>query len=520
MEAPSHMNQKLNRYFLLYPMLIFMVLAGSCKKQPEEIKEPEPVLLSDKIIKSFVFKAGKNPVLVNDVIGEIKGDTIYALAFSGTNISQLVPEFTFDGIKVTVNETVQTSNVTVHDFTKPITYTVVAEDNSKKAYAVKFTDNGIAALYISTTNNAAIDSKDSYVTGTLKLVGNFKDVLFEGKTEIKGRGNSTWGMPKKPYRIKLDKKSGILGMSESKNWVLLANYADKTLMRNELAFMLSRNSGLAFTPDSRYVEVFLNGNYQGSYLLTEQIKEGKDLVDVEQEGGYLLEQDGFAGSEPVHFYTKKNMPVTVKYPDDKEITPLQKEYISNHYQKFEDALFSAGFTDPVNGYRKYFDVDSYINYYLVNEVMGNPDVFWSTYMYKKPNDDKIYTGPVWDFDIAINNDDRLGDQVNGLMFNAAHEPKVWIKRLMEDPAFRQKIRLRWNELKAKIITLPASADLLSKKLAVSQHRNFTKWNILNAKVYREFQIAGSYNAEVAYLKNYLNNHINWLDAKFNSSGYQ
>ncbi|TCC98062.1 CotH kinase family protein [Pedobacter psychroterrae] len=514
------MNKKLNLNFLLYPILIFVLLTGACKKEPKDLQEPEPVLLSDKVIKSFIFKAAKNPVLVNDVIAEIKGDTIYAPAFSGTNISQLVPEFTFDGVKVSVNETAQTSNETANDFTKLVAYTVVAEDNSKKVYTVKFTDNGIAALYINTTNNAAINSKDIYVTGTIKIVGNFKDVLFDGKTEIKGRGNSTWGMPKKPYRIKLDKKFGILGMSENKNWVLLANYADKTLMRNELAFMLSRNSGLTFTPDSRFVEVFLNGNYQGSYLLTEQIKEGKDVVDVERDGGYLLEQDGFAGSEPVHFYTKKNMPVTVKYPDEEEITPLQKEYISSHFQKLEDALFAANFTDPLNGYRKYFDVDSYINYYIVNEVMGNPDMFWSTYMYKKPNDDKIYTGPVWDFDIAINNDDRLGNQVNGLMLTAAHEPKAWIRRMMEDQSFRQKIRLRWNELKAKILTLPASVDLLSKKLAVSQTRNFTKWSILNTKVYREFQIAGSYNAEVAYLKNYLTNHISWLDAKFNGSEYQ
>ena len=511
------MGLKLNLHFFLYLILI-LSLTSSCKKEPEVPQEPEPVLSSDKLLKSMIFKGGKNPVLVNDVEGEIKGDTVYAAAFAGTDISQLVPEFTFDGVKVSVKEAVQISGTTANDFTKLVDYTVVAEDNSKKVYTVKFTDNGISALYIN-TNNVSVDSKDIYVEGTVKLIGNFKDVLFDGKTEIKGRGNSTWGMPKKPYRLKLDKKSGLLGMSESKNWVLLANYADKTLMRNELAFMLSRNSGLTFTPDSRYVEVFLNGVYQGSYLLTEQIKEGKDLIDVE-DGGYLLEQDGFAGSEPVHFYTTKNMPVTVKYPDEEEITQTQKDYIKNHFQQFENALFAANFTDPVNGYRKYFDVDSYVNYYIVNEVMGNPDAFWSTYMYKKANDEKIYTGPVWDFDIAVNNDDRLGDQVNGLMFNSAHEPKVWIRRLMEDPSFRQKIRSRWNELKTKINTLPSSVNMLAKKLAVSQRRNFTKWNILNTKVYREFQIAGSYNAEVAYLKNHLSNHINWLDSKFNSVEYQ
>jgi hypothetical protein len=497
----------------IIPILLFLILAVSCKKD-----KPAPVLLSDKELTSFVFKATKNPGLLNDVTGEIKGDTVYLAAFAGTDLSRLVPEFTYEGVKVAVNEQEQTNGVTANDFTGLVDYSVVAEDNSAKVYTVKFTDNGISALYLN-TGNVSIDSKETYVPGSIKIVGNFRDILYDGQMEIKGRGNSTWGMPKKPYRIKLNKKASILGMLEGRNWVLLANYADKTLMRNELAFITSRNSGLAFTPDSRYVDVFLNGSYQGNYLLTEQIKEGKDLVDVEYDGGYLLEVDGFASSEPVHFYTNKGMPVTVKYPDEK-ISPQQKQYITNHFQNFENALFSADFADPVTGYRKYFDVNSFVNYYIVNEVMGNPDVFWSTYMYKKPGDDKIYTGPVWDFDIAVNNDDRLGDQVNGLMFNAAHEPKVWINRLMEDATFRSKIRSRWNELKPKISTLPASVDVLSKKLSLSQNRNFIKWNILNTKVYREVQIGGSYNAEVAYLKAYLMNHINWLDTKFNSAEYQ
>ncbi|MHA4896700.1 CotH kinase family protein [Pedobacter sp. PWIIR3] len=505
------------KYSKIVCLLMFFAAFSACKKDKQaEIIIEKPVLKADKLIKSLFFKASKNPILVNDVIAEIKGDTIYASAFAGTDISSLIPEFTYDGVKIAVGTTDQVSNVTANDFTKLVTYEVTAEDQSKKSYVVKFSDNGISALYIN-TSGTPIDSKDIYVTGSIKIVSNFKDIVFEGKTEIKGRGNSTWGMPKKPYRIKLDKKYAILGMPENKNWVLLANYADKSLMRNELAFVASRNSGLTFTVNSRFVEVYLNGTYNGSYLLTEQVKEGKSQVDVE-DGGYLLEEDGFAEGEPVHFSTQHGMPITIKYPDEK-ITQAQRDYIVNHVQKFENALFADNFTDPAAGYRKYFDVDSYVNYYIVNEVMGNPDAFWSTYLYKKANDDKIYTGPVWDFDIAINNDDRLGDNTNKLMFNAGFDPKMWIKRLMEDPAFRQKIRSRWNELKPKMQTLPATASLLEKKLAVSQVRNFSRWNILNTKVYREVQLAGSYAGEVTYLKNVLTNHINWLDTKFNSAEY-
>jgi hypothetical protein len=141
-------------------------------------------------------------------------------------------------------------------------------------------------------------------------------------------------------------------------------------------------------------------------------------------------------------------------------------------------------------------------------------------MYKKKNDDKIYTGPVWDFDIAANNDDRLGDAVNLLMYTNAHDPKQWINRLMQDPEFRKKIRSRWNELKPYISTFPGITDGLAKKLAVSQKRNFERWDILSVKVYREFHIAGTYAGEVKYVKDYLTNRVNWLDGKFNSADYQ
>jgi hypothetical protein len=521
----------------LFPVLhiaIFVSVLSTisgCKKddKPDDVL-PQPVLSSQKAMKAFYFRVEKNPVLVNDVTAEIGGDTIYAVGFAGTDISKLTPEFTFDGIKVTIGETEQISGTTSNDFTTLVKYNVVAEDKTQKTYIVKFTDNGIAALYLN-TNGTAITSKDIYVTGTLKLIGNFKDVLFDGKTEVKGRGNSTWDMPKKPYRIKLDKKASLLGMPENKNWVLLANYADKSLIRSELAFSLSRSIGRPFTVDSRYVELYLNGSYLGSYQLTQQVKEGPGLVDIDEQpdgtttlpnlsGGYLIEQDLFATGEPVYFYTSKKMPFVIKYPDEDKINQQQKDYIKSHFQKLEDALYADSFADPTNGYRKYFDVNSYVDYYIVNEVIGNPDAFRSTYLFKKRNDDKIYTGPIWDFDKAANNDNRLGDQVNGLMSNSAFEPKIWFKRLMLDQSFRQRIRSRWNELKPKIQALPGLIAPLQKKLAVSQVRNFTRWDILNKQSYLELYVSGSYEGEITYLKNFLTNHIAWLDTKFNSAEYQ
>ncbi|MFD2864099.1 CotH kinase family protein [Mucilaginibacter antarcticus] len=516
--------ERATRRFQIFLFLATFVSLSACKKNAQQ-----PTPETTKEVQSLSFKMSNNPGLLTDLIGDIKGDTIFVNAFAGTNIKALVADFSIKGQKVTVNGETQQSGVTTVNFSDILTYTVVGEDGRIKNYFIKFTDNGIPALYVNTTNGVAVTSKEVYLTGTIKTVSNFNVSSATLAMEVKGHGNSTWGdFAKKPYKIKLDKKTSILGMPATKSWILLANAADKSLIRNELALALSRSIGRPHTVDSRYVELFLNGEYRGSYQLAQQVKEG--IVGIEDQkststtlpdisGGYLIEQDLFPTAEPVYFRTAKNMPFVVKYPDE-DVNQQQKDYIKAHFQKIEDALFATTFTDPVNGYRKYFDVDGYVDYYLINEVIGNPDVFRSTYMYKKRNDDKVYIGPIWDFDKAANNDNRLGDQVNGLMLTSAFEPKIWIKRMMQDPNFRQKIRSRWNELKPKIMAVPGAIVPLAKKLAYSQVYNFTMWDILKKKSYLELQVNGSYDGEIQYLKTFMTNHITWLDSKFNSAEYQ
>ena len=507
-----------------------MLLMVACH-DPNPTVTPVVVRSSEKFFTTITFTTALDPELKQNIQGLTMADSIFPVAFSGTDLSALKANFTFAGEKVFVGDIEQKSGVTVNDFSKPVTYVVHAEDGSTEDYTVKFVDTGWPALYIS-TNNVPIVSKESYVVGTLKVTQGLEaDVLFEGTLNIRGRGNSTWGMPKKPYRIKLEEKLAFLNLKSGKNFTLLANYADKTLMRNQLAFQLSRLFGMNYTPSCQFAEVILNGEYIGNYLITDQIRVGKDNVNVEEQddgattlpeisGGYLVEEDGFAESEAVHFYTPRNMPFSVKYPDSHDITGEQINYITNHIGKFEAALFSENFIDPDQGYRRYFDVDSYVDYYIINEVMGNPDMFWSTYYYKKRNDDHLYAGPVWDFDIAGNNDLRLGDAVNKLMATSAHDPKMWINRLMQDVEFRRRIRSRWNEKKHVIDDMPSLVDMYQTSLYRSQEKNFIRWDILGQRVYLEYQVAGSFGLEVDFLRNYFNSRIPWLDAKFNGSDYQ
>ena len=257
----------------------------------------------------------------------------------------------------------------------------------------------LPTFYIETDNpNATIGKKD-YVSGKLTIVSSDqKECMTDALLGIRGRGNSTWGMAKKPYRIKFDSKTRLLNLNaKAKSWVLLANYADKTLMRNAVAFEVSSFLGMEFTPAVRFVDVVLNGEFMGNYMVSDQVEVAKGRVPVEEQettdteepaitGGYLIELDGFASSEPVWFQTPKGLKVTVKYPKDDEINMKQRRYITDYICNFEDVLFSAQFTDPEEGYRAWIDEKSLIDWYIACELVGNSDSFWSTYIYKKRED--------------------------------------------------------------------------------------------------------------------------------------
>ncbi|NDW19693.1 T9SS C-terminal target domain-containing protein [Dysgonomonas sp. 216] len=391
----------------------------------------------------------------------------------------------------------------------------------------------IPTFYINTDGGVAITSKENYVTGTLTVKSSDEtEVLDNVVTEIRGRGNSTWNMPKKPYRIKLDKKTHLLGLpAKAKNWVLLANYVDKTLIRNAVALKISTLVGLEFSPSARFVDVVLNGEYQGNYMVSDQVQvAGSYRVPIEEQaldavalpdisGGYLLEIDGFAASEPVWFTTPQGLKITVKYPKDDEINNAQLNYITTYVHDFENILFSSNYADPENGYRAFVDTTTLVNWYIACELTGNSDSFWSTYIYKKHMDDKLYFGPMWDYDIAFNNDNRLDDATTKLMRDYAHNPRTWVQRFWTDDWFITAVNKRWKELVAAGIeeALLEYIDETASLIDESQKRNFNKWNILPWRVYKETFLFYSYAEGVDYLKSYVSSRIDFLTESFEAA---
>jgi hypothetical protein len=269
------------------------------------------------------------------------------------------------------------------------------------------------------TGNRGINSTETWLEdAAYELYGpNGETLLASGGTDVKGRGNSTWGMPKKPYSLKLAAKTALLEMSEHKRWALLANYSDKTLLRTEAAFHLGDIfDHLAWTPHSQQVDLYLNGSYRGVYQLTEQIKVDANRVNIDKikksnpGGGYLLEIDYRKGEE-FNFTTTRGVVFCCSDPDedlDETIngdTRTLFEKIRADVQAAEDALYSDEFTDAGTGWRKHLDTGSFVDWYLVNEITKNNDAifFSSVYLYYDPVKEKYCLGPIWDFDISMGN---------------------------------------------------------------------------------------------------------------------
>jgi len=513
-----------NAYLLL---LLLFTAFSACRKDaitplPEETEDTIPV--AGKELLSLVFEAKNNSSqLIRDVKCHIYDDIITgAVPYINSNKS-LIATFKTSGVKVTVNGVVQESGVTVNDYSVPVVFTVTAADSTVKTYKVQLNAfTGLPILYLET--EAPVVSKDDYVKGQIIIDANgqYEQAVTSAAIEMRGRGNSTWDMPKKPYRIKFDKKTSMLGLPAAKKWVLLANFADKTLLRNYIAFEIGRRFAAAYTPGTRFVEVVLNGEFLGNYLLTDQVEVGETRVNIPElkpsspeadiSGGYLLEVDERL-DETVWFRSALQVPFTVKSPED--ITAAQLNYIKNYIQETENTLYSLHFADTVTGYNKYINTESFINWYLVNELMKNNDaVFYSSVFIYKDRNAKLSMGPVWDFDLALGNITHNGNNVpTGFWVKNA----AWINRLFDDPAFVQKVKARWNTLKTEQVgSIYAFINETAGTLKHSQKENFNKWDVLYQYTWQNSVSMGSYDSEVQYMKDWLSKRVAWMDKAINA----
>lgn len=310
---------------------------------------------------------------------------------------------------------------------------------------------------------------------------------------VRGRGNSTWMVSKKPYKIKLDKKADLFGMGANKHWVLLANYYDNSLLRNRLTYYLARKMGMEYTPECVSVDVVMNHEYLGSYLLCEQIRLGENRVaenDLEDElytgddvsGGYLLSMEPYGDETDPVIETERNT-FLMESPAEGRLVDEAAAYIQEYLQKTEDAIYSPDFkTEDGMSYGDLMDVETAIGYYWMQEFTMNGDAFisTSTYLYKKQDTaegpGKLYWGPLWDFDYVAwaSYDYSMSEE----SYSGFVNQRTWFERLMEDPAFVEKVKDYWPRFKKELQAAIAEGGILDQYAAeidVSQKNNFDMW---------------------------------------------
>ena len=332
-------------------------------------------------------------------------------------------------------------------------------------------------VYIDTPEGAAITSKTEWMKGsTIKIVDENGVENLVATTSIRGRGNSTWYNPKKPYALKLDSKAEVLGMPKHKRWVLLANWMDRTLMRNDVAFEMARRT-MEWAPRGKFVELYLNGKHQGNYYLCEQIKVDENRADVGDDG-YIFEFDTYGPSDEInYFYTPiKNYPVTIKEPDEEVITSWEHE----RFLEAKDCISSVELlleSDKTKLERweeitELIDVTSYIDWWIVHELTFNyePNHPKSCYMYKKGNG-KLYAGAVWDFD--------WGTFQKGV-YDMIITQTLWYGYLSRYPEFRTAAKQRWAETKATLEDVQQYIIDLTAYLEESNAVNLKLWPLTNA----------------------------------------
>ena len=281
-------------------------------------------------------------------------------------------------------------------------------------------------LYITTDDGRDVTSKEDYKTCQILLNGGGSFSNYSASASIRGRGNSSWlWYDKKPYRIKLDEKHKLLGLDKAKHWVLLANYRDVTDLMNTFVFEMGQWLGLPFTNHTRYVELFLNGDYKGVYQLTEQIQQNKNRVDISDDRGILLSLDvddgpGESPNAGDNFYSKVyRMPAAVKYPKDEFATANTVDSVKAEFAKLEQAIKAKDYAQV----QQLLDIPSFIKYLQIQEFIYNVELSAprSIYMHKD-GDGPWVMGPLWDFDAGYDFD--WGDMYHGHYFFANYRETV------------------------------------------------------------------------------------------------
>lgn len=426
----------------------------------------------------------------------------------------------------------------------------------------EFMSSNLPIVFIN-TNGQTIQSEDRIIAD-MAIVNNgeglrnyITDTIndYNGLVSIEIRGSTSAGFPKKSFAFETQYAQGdnnnveLMGFPSENDWILYGPYSDKSLMRNVLLYDLS-NKMNRYASRTKFCEVVINGEYQGVSVLMEKIKIDQNRIDIKKldasdlqpdniTGGYIIKIDKTTGSEDGGWYssyptydTEHDIYFQYHKPGPEDIQIQQKEYIESFVYDFETALSGDDFMDPYLGYSNFIDVNSFIDFFILNEVSKNVDGYrLSTFLYKNRESygGKLNVGPVWDFNLAFGNANYCtgGDTV-GWMWNFNNECSYdnnhvpfWWPRLLEDESFNNQLKCRWNQLRNNTLhtdTIFYFIDAMALTLEESQERNFTQYPVFGQYLWPNNFVGDTYAEEIGYLKSWITSRFNWLDANMYGDG--
>ncbi len=379
-------------------------------------------------------------------------------------------------------------------------------------------------------NDSGINNLDDY----------FND--YNGLITIERRGNSSQWNDKVPYRFETVDITGennnvsLLGMPEENDWVLYAPWQDKSMIRNILTYQLSNDLG-KYAPKTKLIELYLNEEYQGVYVLMEKIKRDANRVDISKlnpdeisgddlTGGYILKFDWFFTGDNIGGFESAidgNI-YNYHYPKPSDIVPEQEYYIINYINNFETIMSSDQYANQATGYPSVLNVDSFVDFILLQELAKNVDAYrLSTYIYKDKEsvDNRLTAGPVWDFNHGYGNCDygETWEFTNWLLeYNpeGGDQMSFWWELIWHDDYFQNKISERYTELRSTVFSenyIYGMVDSLVIELGSSVERNFLKWPILGTYIWPNYYVFDTYEQEIDYLKGWISDRLNWMDSQ-------
>lgn len=381
---------------------------------------------------------------------------------------------------------------------------------------------GLPVVFINTPDNVTVPNTTDWLSkSSIVILNTDGTVDYESNDlQIKGRGNSTWSMPKKPYALKLNEKSEVLGMKKHKRWCLLANWMDRTLIRNDVAFQIARQTQLSWTPSGKFVELILNGSHVGNYYLCEQIKVDKNRLNITEmkssdingdalTGGYLMEIDTYFDEVNKFYSGTRNLPYMFKEPDEDVLQAEQLAYFQDYVNTMESYLYDDNWL--VNReYANYMDLGSFVDWWFVYELAMNyePGHPKSSYVHKDRLG-KLKAGPVWDFDYAT----FIPENANEYCVKNA----IYYGRLFNDPVFVSEVKTRWANYKASFDQIPTYIRNVAAKIEKSNDVDYIMWPL---SAFSSGAVNGdadlSFNDAIERLITAYTTKLDWLDSEITS----